>query len=345
MKPSLIKFIGIVFILNILSCKKDIPIDANNPPCQSNPTADNCPQLYDQRSEPYLNLYTGTLFTQCTALPTHQYPDKYSYWHLCVNPKNPYEIAYLRRENGVQADDDMDLYKYNFCSGKSTLITNHVAYSPDWSIKDWIIYTGTDRNLWKIKSNGDSLTQLTFTGSFQNNAQWNPSGNKYIWNGSQIANENGNLLKTLGLVAYSYTWLNDSIILFNEGNNPTENLNIEKFNINTDVRELLISEPKNGLAVLFSYDKKFNSFYFIKSIAEKRQLSRYSFTTNTVQVVELTEQSNLKSFCNHLENNKVIVRQILRDTLTGNPCVLNFRSHIAIMEMDGSNLRRIKLPE
>jgi hypothetical protein len=44
-------------------------------------------------------------------------------------------------------------------------------------------------------------------------------------------------------------------------------------------------------------------------------------------------------------NGKILVDQTLGDTMTGNPAKINQRSHIAIMNKDGSNIRQVLFSE
>ncbi len=327
-----------IFFLGVLvlgSCCKDKPIPITNEPIK-----DNCPEMYDARSTPYINPYMGTLFTQSPIPPGHIYPDKYCYWYPCMNPTNEFEFCYARRENGVQANDDMDLYKYNFCSGKSTLITKHIAYCTDWSVKDWIIFTGQNRDLWKVKSNGDSLMRLTFTGNSQTDVVWNATGNLFIWNNTKIADENGNTKHTITNLGTILGWADENnIFSMSQGAN-----NVKKVNIRTNQVTDFI--PTNG-NVYYKYLTNSNEFLGVED-------SMYIYTKNIIYNVTNNKTTYMSSsylpqsfpsnvYCKF--GDKILLQQILRDTLTGDPALLNFRSHIAIMNADGTNERQILLPE
>ncbi len=329
----------IAFVIN--SCRKDKEIkQIPNIPIIPN---DNCANAYDSRCKPYDNLYMGTIATQCTFSPFTIFLDKYVYWHTCVNPNNPNEIVYLRREIGVQQGNDFDMFKFNFCTGENTLLTNHVAYSPNWSVKNWIIFTGKDLQLWKIKSNGDSLIQLTNTGNYNNEAKWNTNGTKYIYFdvslGNSIlavSNENGVILNTFPNVGSITGWL-DSLNILNTSNN-----NLMKTNVLSNNTEIFT--PIIGRGYL-EYDAKHQLLLGLKDSILFLKNFIFDLKTNSVNDIgQWNDQSNIRNA--HLGlNNKFLIHLILKDTLTADPCKLNFRSHIAIMNIDGTNLKQVIFPE
>ncbi|MBL7961496.1 PD40 domain-containing protein [bacterium] len=92
----------------------------------------------------------------------------------------------------------------------------------DWSPDgEWIVYTdySKGRNIFKIKSNGDSITQLTFEGN-SIFPRWSPDGEKivYVWSvypegGVHLMDKNGNG-KSFLFVGTEPSWSNsgDKII-------------------------------------------------------------------------------------------------------------------------------------
>ena len=96
----------------------------------------------------------------------------------CFNPNNTAEISLTVGNISNPAGDN--LYTLNLNTGQKTFLVNNVWYQPKWSVKNWIVFNRTDRQIWKIKSNGDSLTQLTF--SNENYApEWSPDGEKLVY--------------------------------------------------------------------------------------------------------------------------------------------------------------------
>lgn len=118
------------------------------------------------------------------------------------NPNDPDEILYLHVNSDPFTRFYTELWVLNLCNGKKRYVTDKASFNPDWSIKDWIIFEDYSFQLWKIKSNGDSLTQLTFQHQ-HNRPRWSPDGNSFLHyqvdrtpNGNLILmDETGNLIR------------------------------------------------------------------------------------------------------------------------------------------------------
>ena len=117
---------------------------------------------------------------------------KYS-WPI-FNPNNNNEILYSLRDSSSGA---YQLVKYNMASGvKNILLDNvRVSYQPKWSESDWIVYSNhSDNQIWRIKSNGDSLEQISI-------GEWNfapvldASGDHCYWNYSETGGNPYRVLK------------------------------------------------------------------------------------------------------------------------------------------------------
>ena len=98
------------------------------------------------------------------------------YWVPCFNPKNNNELTYVE-----EIGDDYYLMAFDRSSGAKRQLAMGVAgYSPpSWGINGWVLFQGQDRQIWKVKSNGDSLTQVTHEGkSFY--PDWDPDGTLFV---------------------------------------------------------------------------------------------------------------------------------------------------------------------
>lgn len=146
----------------------------------------------------------------CEDFPMSSSPFGYQYQNQnpslnrqapCFNPNNDAEITLTIGDNSNPTGDN--LYTLNLNTGQKTYLANNVWYQPKWSVKNWIVFNRTDRQIWKIKSNGDSLTQLTF--SNENYApEWSPDGTNLVYRqviGSKyyimITTANGNKLDSI----------------------------------------------------------------------------------------------------------------------------------------------------
>lgn len=134
-----------------------------------------------------------------------------------VNPNNPDEIVFLNKR-------DSKLYKLNYITGeKIVVLEDAMSFKwADWGTNDWILYTYF-QNLYKVKSNGDSLTQITFNGVGWN-ANWNLDGTKYLYTtilpsgqaATVIANSEDAIIDTLPIgLNIDTDWVTDDTIFFN----------------------------------------------------------------------------------------------------------------------------------
>ena len=93
-----------------------------------------------------------------------------------INPNNSDELIYLDNQ---YPNSRMMFYNIQ-THEKRVLVNENVASNFSWSKKDWVLFQrSADFNLYKVKSNGDSLTQLTYGGKWFH-GQWNHEGNKFI---------------------------------------------------------------------------------------------------------------------------------------------------------------------
>ncbi len=206
-------FISFICLL-FLSCKKDPPIPNPN----NTSTDTDCLNLTWHNLSGMIN-WPGI----DTVFNTPRF-----------NPNNSNEIIYVQGNN---TDNKIYLVKRNLNNGQETYIVTDVWQMPDWSVKDWIVFNHADNQVWKIKSNGDSLTLLTsnMQGGFY--AIWSPDGNKIAFNPAGIRNNTiicdgtGNYLDSLPyFISYLTQWSKDGINICGLSKN---NLNVVYQNIYT----------------------------------------------------------------------------------------------------------------
>lgn len=184
--------------LLFVSCRKN-EINLNNP----------CEQF-----ESLVDLQGIPLFHQV-------YP---SYGVPSFNPSNSDEIIFFYAPDN--SPPPFQLLKFNLSSKEYQIIfEGQFGIRPRWGKKGWILLSlqnelGNDGfNIWKIKENGDSLTQLTTNGrSFF--PEWNNEGNRLIYqigNTSPtkfvIADQMGNAIDTTFVgVGSGGSWQHDSLV-------------------------------------------------------------------------------------------------------------------------------------
>ncbi|HQQ94364.1 MAG TPA: hypothetical protein PLQ93_07405 [Bacteroidia bacterium] len=91
------------------------------------------------------------------------YYGKLSVWRVIYDPYNSNIIYYLTNE---QAGNNHHLWKYERLTKIKTHLTQNVMNNISIGSNGWIAFE-SQFNIYKIKSDGDSLTQLSFTGALQ----------------------------------------------------------------------------------------------------------------------------------------------------------------------------------
>jgi Tol biopolymer transport system component len=119
----------------------------------------------------------------------------------CFNPSNNDQFIYVREDK--QNPGITELHRRTISTAADVILLTGVMDIPQWHANGWILLTRNDNLIWKIKANGDSLTQLTFDG-MNLGARWSPAGDKFVYRkavGSTsyaiIANAQGISLDTL----------------------------------------------------------------------------------------------------------------------------------------------------
>jgi|GEM_PF-1976332 hypothetical protein len=101
------------------------------------------------------------------------------------NPNDGDEIIFMDRPYGSQFEFRLWRYRISSISMEQVLAGSNLVnthFSADWGSNDWILLNlrsaGGAENIFTVKSNGDSLTQLTFT-SMNFSPLWSPSCSAY----------------------------------------------------------------------------------------------------------------------------------------------------------------------
>lgn len=126
------------------------------------------------------------------------------------NPSNPCEIFVVKGNPETQL---ADLIIYDLETNEERFVMQFNPFShPRWSIKNWIIFHSSDGQIWKVKSEGDSLTRLTHFGGYD--PDWSPDGKQIVYErvgkGLTIMDENGTILMELdSIYKFSAYWSPD----------------------------------------------------------------------------------------------------------------------------------------
>jgi hypothetical protein len=313
----------------ILACKNENHTQIPDP----------CDNAYDLRSKLYLNLYQGPL-PVCPIENKYIRPDNFAYFSPRVNPNNDYEFCYVKKSNKTGS---IDLYKYNFCTDKATLITKNVNAGYDWGVKDWVLFVqGND--LWKIKSNGDSLFRIG--DSVSPYVAWSPSAFK-CFNGSKIFDEKGNVLHEYTLpYKSSYLWESDSTFLYSIAKGINKGFEILRYNIATKVSKSVYNQIDNDGGTIISYNHKdFNLYLYVYQNNQEKYVKINTKTWQSTLINAYDKSKTILKLINSPLKDRFIGMMSLKDTMTGKPCSINYREHIILLNSDGTNERQVLLPE
>jgi hypothetical protein len=121
---------------------------------------------------------------------------EYQYYRPMASALDPNQVIYQRGERDSSSKLDQ-LWTINLCTGDKALLVEGIHSAAAQSKSGWILYN-TGNKLWKIKANGDSLTQLA---NYLYQFSWHPSGHQIIGrmvDGSRaIVDAQGQLLQIL----------------------------------------------------------------------------------------------------------------------------------------------------
>lgn len=100
------------------------------------------------------------------------------------NPANPNELIYV-------ANGDVFGYNKMFCYNIPTKTIKYLGdngnYIPQINNRGWVVFARSDYNIYKIKTNGDSLTQLT-SDNISHDPKWNNNGTMILYFKSATGN-------------------------------------------------------------------------------------------------------------------------------------------------------------
>lgn len=299
----------IIFILLqcmfLISCKKENPIKADCIPIP-----------------PYQHIGTGYNYIL----------DSTYYSRPNFNPNNPNEIIFVK-EKGL----NNKLIKYNILTKeKQILYEGTIIFQPKWGKNDWILLNLPDANIWRIKSNGDSLTRITSRGGYYQ-PEWNIDCNNLVFYETNlpfnyfISDTYGNILDSFpNNLPAIMKWHNDSLIYYQYI------FNLYCLNIQTKTNTTLYTytdEDPEDNGIVLTND---NRLLFCK----KNGINSYALNSNTVSLIKATCNSRIYLFPTYSSLIDKIIWQRLDYTLIDNENVF-VKSRLYIMNSDGSNENEI----
>lgn len=191
-------------VITLVSCKKKVFENNILVPYEGLDYIDcNCPSLDFDIDDGDGQLAQPDLFTVYDAT-NHLWPQ--------INPNNADEIAFVSIPYGNGQESQLIIYN-TITQEKRVLVNEWITGQISWGKKDWILFKkAAGLQLYKIKSNGDSLTPIGNGQWFH--ASWNSTGDKFIAfhkfkstlePRTFILNVNGDVLDSI----YSDWWYHD----------------------------------------------------------------------------------------------------------------------------------------
>jgi hypothetical protein len=173
------------------------------------------------------------------------------------NPANPDEVV-------IVVNGDMFGYNKMFCvnvrTQQSVYLGNLDSHLPSVNQNGWVVYSSFDKNIYKIKCNGDSVKQITNNNAAED-PKWDYSGNYIYYFQGAFNNVPSQIVKTdangkyvtyfLADVAYNAPFKKSDKLIYQKTNNTSVTLVIR--DMATLKETNLISGP---------YDPKTNYIYF-----------------------------------------------------------------------------------
>ncbi len=279
--------------------------------------------------------------------------ERFSYSHPVFNPNNGNQIAYLRIDHQNMSPCNYELWTFDFCTGQTAFLCDQACYGVDWSALGWISFTGTDRQLYKIKASGDSLQQLTFSGDFNNNANWNDEGTQFTYlkkTGSTgqrlIADLNGNTIEEFeNPFAGRFSWTGN-FYAYDGYEDPYSGENAAIWLYDIDAKNIKYDYP---IEICCSGD---SIPHFVEYVPAQERI--YWNNSSTLNYTDINT-SKRTVLATGFENREYDVARVSPDHKkmiyhrvnysTEDNWYLDITNHLYLIDTDGRYERRIMIPE
>jgi Tol biopolymer transport system component len=260
----------------------------------------------------------------------------------CFNPNNSNEIIYVQ---GIVSNGSTRIVKRNLTTKAENIVISSVLRKPDWSSKDWITFNHADNQVWKIKSNGDSLTLLTVDLQGGHNPVWSPDGNRISFvkevnskRYNMIIDANGNPLDTIPYFAfYLGKWSQSGLLAALS----LDHMNVTYANVNTHQ----ISQPTNNTnsnnnifidGVTWTPDSQFLIWCTNQGIFKTN-----SATKETIKIKNACDSKYYTSLSVSPDGKKIIAGRVDQKLVSTN--TINIKTGLSLMNIDGSNETNIEV--
>lgn len=253
---------------------------------------------------------------------------------------NPYNIDEILFLDANQPFNQKKLFKYNIVTQEKTLVfQGEIIGKASWAKNNWILLSLNDYQIWKIKSNGDSLTKLTFSGNWFY-PEMNNSKDRFIcYKGnaeplfSAIYDLSGNIIDTFSCYAAQGSWdhstyyaniYNDEISIIN----PYSNYQFKKIsasNLNLSFLDFFWISASDGI------------------YTNNDGVYRINIATNTTTKLKCTcDSKKYESGSLNVDKTKILFNKIVYSPIDAT--TLHVDGKLVVMNVDGSGEEEILIP-
>jgi Tol biopolymer transport system component len=328
--------------LFLVACNDDdrpiIAIDDDEPPVHLP-----CLTALDSLAVPAVN--TDGLITDenCILQLYHIYPEKYRYTHPCFNPNNAEELAFIR---GINETYEQSLCVFNFCSGVLNCFDVAPLDGIDWGTNGRLLFIGTDLQLWKMKPDGSELERLTTLGE-NSYPLWDSKGDRIAYsltnNGNFfILDSTGAVIETREGMRYrgAYDWSSDDKLITPFESGSADDIYYYDLHLDTLVKveevgnEEYVNDGEWGPDGQLYWMVRNQLAYTDMSTKERTSLFALSSGAND----RIYKHFSLSPDYRHIIMSREDWKQL-------NECDVEVVHSLYIMDIDGSNERKILIPE
>ncbi|MDX1907346.1 MAG: hypothetical protein SF053_09960 [Bacteroidia bacterium] len=144
-------------ILALTACQRPPEVIPPDP----DPTPALCASYVEHTTPAHDSMYN--LPSCMTALGCRYHLPRYWYERPVPSPDDPNQILYYVKDR--ESDIQTGLWIIDLCTGTRThIFADDVWHGTEWCSNGWILFGRPGQEIWKIKENGDSLAQVTFSG-------------------------------------------------------------------------------------------------------------------------------------------------------------------------------------
>jgi hypothetical protein len=270
----------------------------------------------------------------------------FNYNKPVFNPSNPNEFAYLYvKDEGVI----VEMRLHNLSNGTDNVICNKAPYYMlRFSLHGHLLFNWVDNQPWSVKTDGDSLRQLTSQPYMSLYPDWTDNGNAFIYysdggvgNSRFIkADNNGNTIDTLNFITIIETLPH---VCSPDGKYIAISVGTTQkyiYDLQLETLKIVTHADYNSATYFMSFSTNGNKLVWVTN--EGVHLTDIS--SEQTYIVKQSCESKQYSHASISSDEQTIIA-MRSDKLIIDPNTLYLETNIVRMDVDGSNEQLILLPQ